>query len=78
MRNQERHRPAGATFTRSKATARGREDGGRHRPEGTTITRSKATARCQEDGGRDKIGQRGQPLQDRKPLPGAEKTEGYN
>ena len=26
MKNQEQHRPAGATFTRSKATARGREE----------------------------------------------------
>ena len=48
---------------------------GQQRPEGATFTRSKATAWGREDGGDDK-GRRGQPLQDRKPLPGAEKTEG--
>ena len=42
---------------------------------GVTSTRPRATARGREDEGGD-IGRRGQPLQDREPLPGAEKTEG--
>ena len=59
----ERHRPAGATFTRSKATARGREEGGDVTGRrGQPLTRSESHCPGSRRWSWGDIGRRGQPL----------------